>query len=228
VFEHSGLLYVIAADGSSNTLLTIGSRPDWQSLSAHLSAPMPGSVVRTTSLYVAAEVPAGVDRVSFHACSGTCSYDQASIHWGTVRTAPFAQNYPVSLLTDGPITVCARLFMIDGSSVDLLPVTVTLTLERTPPSISIVAGPREAPSDRVFVTPTVADTDSPISKVGFRYCQPGSNCDYDGATPLTTRHARPFSAYVYPPATPKALRIIARAWDAAGNVADSAPVQLEP
>jgi len=227
VYEHSGLLYVIAADGSDNTLVTIGSRPDWQSLSSRVSAPPRGSVVRTNALHVEAEVTAGIDRVSFRACSGTCTYAHAPVQWGTVGSAPFSQNYPLAMLPDGPVTICARAFMSDGASVDLSPVTITLTLDRAPPSVSIIAGPREAPSDRVFVTPTVSDADSPITRVGFRYChQPNANCSYDSATPLTTRYAAPFSAYVYPPAGPEPLSIIARAWDAAGNTADSLAAQL--
>lgn len=217
-------IYLLNADGSGLTLLTNGRRPAWQSLPRYyvmLDVPAASAPVRTTSLHVSANPAAGALRVGFRACAAaTCTYAAAPIHWGTVYSAPFANNYPLSAQPDGPLTVVARAVFEDGSTADSAPVQVTL--DRTPPTISLTVGtPRD--SGARHVAATVADA-SGISKVGFRYCTNPAACTYATGTAITTSTAEPFAANFYPGPAPYAYAVVARAWDAAGNTADSAPV----
>ncbi|HZH18497.1 MAG TPA: Ig-like domain-containing protein [Archangium sp.] len=175
-----------------------------------LTAPTPGvTVTGTVTLTASASDNLGVAAVDFldgETLIETDTQAPYSVSWNS-RTAP-----------NGSHTLTARARDLAGNAVTSPPVTVTADNDLVVPSVALTA---PAPGTRLGTSSVTiwanATDDRGITRVEF----------YDGTTRLGTSYYPPFGHEWRPGPAPTSNRLLtARAYDAGGNVAISAPVEV--
>jgi peptidoglycan/xylan/chitin deacetylase (PgdA/CDA1 family) len=196
---------------SSTRQVTVGSAQDTTPPTVALTSPADGATVTgTVPLTADASDAGGIARVELYA-NGTLL--------ATELTSPYAIDWDTTAYAGTTVTLLARAFDAAGNSADSASrqVTVAAATDTTPPAIALTS-PADAAtvSGTVLVTADASDAGG-IARVEF----------YAGSTLFATDVDSPYAAdWDTTPYAGTAVTLVARAFDAAGNSADSAARQV--
>ncbi|HLM48620.1 MAG TPA: Ig-like domain-containing protein [Myxococcaceae bacterium] len=199
-----------AYDDHDDLVFAVG--PDVTAPLVSFSSPAAGAMVKgTTSLYVGANDGVGVTRVEF--------YDGATL-LGTDTTSPYSYAWNTTGVANGTHTLTARAYDAAGNmNSATLSVTVNNSVaDTTAPTVSLTAPAAGALLTRgVTYTLTASASDNVgVARVEFFL---------DGAL-LGSDTTAPYSLSWYNNTTVGSHSLLARAYDAAGNVASSTAVTV--
>jgi subtilisin family serine protease len=202
---HSLTARVTDQQGNVTTSAAVAVTADIVAPTVSLTAPASGATVSgAVNVTATATDNTAVARVEL--------YDGTSL-FATVTGAPYTAAWNTGTVTPGAHTLKARAYDTAGNATDSAPVSVTVTSDATPPTVSLTA-----PSNGAIITGTVvwsatASDNVGVTRVEFR----------DGSTVVTTLTASPYSFnWNTASAATGAHTLTARAYDAAGNSATSA------
>ncbi len=173
-----------------------------------LSAPKAGATVTGTVASTATATDnVGVVRVEFHEGATLLCSDTA---------APYSCSWNTRNGPNGSRTLTARAYDAAGYS-DITEVTVTADNDFTPPAVTLTAPAEGATVSGTITLTAAASDDRAMARVAF----------FAGTTQVGTDNTAPYSFSYNTRGLPNGAKALtARAYDAAGNVGTSAPVDV--
>jgi hypothetical protein len=184
--------------------------PDMTAPTVSLTAPATGATVMgTTTLSASAYDALGVLRVEF--------FDGTTL-LGTDTTPPYSLSWNTAGLSNGSHTLSAKAYDAAGNAGQSASVSVTVVNDVTSPTVSLTSPTSGSTLSGGWATLSASASDNVgVSRVEF----------FDGTTLLGTDTSAPYSMTWSTMGVPNGSHTLsAKAYDAAGNAGQSAPVTI--